>query len=51
MILLLGVYYPAVGQNQLPVMVMERMQLNLRGLVEKMQQHSYSTECKAVHTP
>ena len=35
MILLLGVYYPAVGQNQLPVMVMERMQLNLRGLVEK----------------
>lgn len=35
MVLLLGVYYPAVGQNQLPVMVMEKMQLNLRGLVEK----------------
>ena len=35
MIPLLGVYYPAVDQNQLPVMVMEKMQLNLRGLVEK----------------
>ena len=31
----LGVYYPAVDQYRLPVMVMEKMQQNLRGLVEK----------------
>ena len=31
----LGVYYPAVDQYRLPVMVMEKMQLSLRALVEK----------------
>ena len=31
---LLGVYYPAMDQYGLPVMVMEKMQNNLRGLVE-----------------
>ncbi|XP_065917496.1 probable serine/threonine-protein kinase DDB_G0271402 [Dysidea avara] len=30
----LGVYYPARDQYRLPVMVMEKMQLSLRGLVE-----------------
>ena len=30
----LGVYYPAMDQYGLPVMVMEKMQHNLRGLVE-----------------
>ena len=30
----LGVYYPAVDQYRLPVMVMEKMQHSLRGLVE-----------------
>ena len=39
----LGVYYPAMDQYRLPVMVMEKMQHSLRGLVEK------SIECKAVH--
>ena len=32
---LLGVYYPATDQYRLPVMVMEKMQNNLRSLVEK----------------
>ena len=32
---LLGVYYPAMDQYRLPVMVMEKMQHSLRGLVEK----------------
>ena len=32
---LLGVYYPALDQYSLPVMVMEKMQHSLRGLVEK----------------
>ena len=31
----LGVYYPAMDQYRLPVMVMEKMQHSLRGLVEK----------------
>ena len=31
----LGVYYPAMDQYRLPVMVMEKMQYSLRGLVEK----------------
>ena len=31
----LGVYYPAMDQHRLPVMVMEKMQHSLRGLVEK----------------
>ena len=31
----LGVYYPAMDQHTLPVMVMEKMQHSLRGLVEK----------------
>ena len=31
----LGVYYPAVDQYRLPVMVMEKMQHSLRALVEK----------------
>ena len=30
----LGVYYPAMDQYRLPVMVMEKMQHSLRGLVE-----------------
>ena len=30
----LGVYYPAMDQYRLPVMVMEKMQYSLRGLVE-----------------
>ena len=30
----LGVYYPAIDQYRLPVMVMEKMQHSLRGLVE-----------------
>ena len=32
---LLGVYYPASDQYRLPVMVMEKMQYSLRGLVER----------------
>ena len=31
----LGVYYPTMNQYKLPVMVMEKMQHSLRGLVEK----------------
>ena len=31
----LGVYYPAMDQYRLPVMIMEKMQHSLRGLVEK----------------
>ena len=31
----LGVYYPTMDQHRLPVMVMEKMQHSLRGLVEK----------------
>ena len=31
----LGVYYPEMDQHRLPVIVMERMQHSLRGLVEK----------------
>ncbi|XP_065913992.1 uncharacterized protein [Dysidea avara] len=31
----LGVYYPASDQHRLPVMVMEKMEQSLRGLVEK----------------
>ena len=31
----LGVYYPVMDQHRLPVMVMEKMQHSLRGLVEK----------------
>ena len=31
----LGVYHPAMDQYRLPVMVMEKMQHSLRGLVEK----------------
>ena len=31
----LGVYYPATDQYRLPVMVLEKMQLSLRSLVEK----------------
>ena len=31
----LGVYYPSMDQYRLPVMVMEKMQHSLRGLVEK----------------
>ena len=31
----LGVYYPAMDQYRLPVMVMEKMQHSLRGLVDK----------------
>ena len=31
----LGVYYPAMDQYRLPVMVMEKMQHSLRGLLEK----------------
>ena len=31
----LGVYYPAMDQHRLPVMVMEKMQHSLRALVEK----------------
>ena len=34
-IMSLGVYYPATDQYQLPIMVMEKMQHSLRGLVEK----------------
>ena len=33
--MLLGVYYPTTDQYRLPVMVMEKMQHNLRNLVEK----------------
>ena len=32
---IIGVYYPAMDQYRLPVMVMEKMQHSLRGLVEK----------------
>ena len=32
----LGVYYPAMDQYRLPVIVMEKMQHSLRGLVESM---------------
>ena len=31
----LGVYYPVLDQNRLPIMVMEKMQHSLRSLVEK----------------
>ena len=32
---IIGVYYPEMDQHRLPVMVMEKMQHSLRGLVEK----------------
>ena len=35
MIIYLGVYYPAIDQNRLPVMVMEKVHCSLRDLVEK----------------
>ena len=34
LVILLGVYYPEMDQYRLPVMVMEKMQHSLRGLVE-----------------
>jgi len=42
----LGAYYPIMDQYRLPVMVMEKMQHSLRGLVEKYNNIPLNVSCQ-----